>query len=60
MASEDKTFCGRGYFADDEDTIDLLMKQWGVSKQDILDAIELVGNDKTKVDEYFRSKENYY
>ena len=61
MASEDKTYCGRGYSAaDDEDSINQLTKQLGVSKQDILDAIELVGNDKEKVEEYFRSKENSY
>jgi len=61
MASEDKTYCGRGYSAaDDEDTIDMLMKQLGVSKQDILNAIQLVGNDKEKVEEYFRRKEKSY
>jgi hypothetical protein len=61
MASEDKTYCGRGYTpADDADSINQLIKQLGVSREDIFDAIELVGNDKEKVEEYFRSKENSY
>lgn len=63
MASEDKTYCGRGekhITADLPENIQLLTEKLGITKEDIIDAIKLVGNDKNKVEEYFRNKENAY
>lgn len=64
MASEDKTYCGQSdrshVDATDLSAMEDLCKKLGVSKQDILDAIEQVGNDRDKVEEYFHDKENSY
>lgn len=63
MTSEDKTYCGRGekhIAADLPESIQLLIEELGITKEDIMVAITLVGNDKTKVEEYFHNKENSY
>jgi hypothetical protein len=61
MASEDKTYCGRGDRSDMNDSdIYSLAERLGVSVQDILDVMEQVGEDREKVVAYFHDKENSY
>nr|WP_295932973.1 DUF3606 domain-containing protein [uncultured Dyadobacter sp.] len=38
--------------ADEEYELDYVAKQSGVSRQDVLDAIKAVGNDRSKVEQY--------
>jgi hypothetical protein len=62
MASDDKTYCGRENYkeADEPAVIKDLVEKLGIAEQDVLDAIEQVGNDRTRVEAFFRSKENSY
>ena len=64
MASEDKTYCGRGDRNDVDarelSAIKALAEKLGVSPQEVWNAIEQVGNDPRKVEAFFLSKENPY
>ncbi|HLA51844.1 MAG TPA: hypothetical protein VK618_00980 [Flavitalea sp.] len=64
MASEDKTYCGeaeRDQPANvDEKEIAELANKLGVSGQDIVDIIALVGHDRQRIESYFHDKENSY
>ena len=59
MASEDKTYCGRGE-SDGNQTVVALADKLGLSQQDIFDVMEKVGPDLDQVEAYFKSKENSY
>ena len=64
MAEEDKTYCGR----EDRDHVDgrdsslvsRLAKKLAITEQDVIDAMEQVGNDPAKVEAFFHDKENSY
>jgi hypothetical protein len=64
MAEDDKTYCGQGeripLNEDNEMTIAALVTKLGISRQDVLDAMEQVGTSRAKLVEFFRSKENSY
>ncbi|WP_353718665.1 DUF3606 domain-containing protein [Dyadobacter sp. 676] len=40
--------------ADEEYELDYVAKEHGVSRQDVLDAIKAVGNERSKVEEYLK------
>jgi DNA-binding phage protein len=64
MASEDKTHCGQAERdpakSFDEKGIAELANKLGISAEDIIDAIDQLGNDREKVEAFFKSKENSY
>lgn len=64
MASEDKTYCGQGDRNHVDEgkphNIEELAEKFGVTPEDVLDAMEQAGHDLAKVEAYFRSKENSY
>jgi hypothetical protein len=61
MASEDKTYCGQDDRDAGEDSrITELCNKFAVNKQDIVDLMQQLGNDYTRVEEYLRNKQNSY
>ena len=63
MATEDKTYCG----SEERDGGDItnadiknMAERLGLAEQDIIDAIEKVGLNLRKVEQYFHDKENSY
>lgn len=59
---DDKTHCGDFSRIDihDQSQLKNLAEKLAVTVQDILFAIEQVGNNRQKVEEFFHNKENAY
>lgn len=52
-----KDFRDRNKIATDEPyELDYVAKEHGVSRQDVLDAIKVVGNDRARVEAYLKDK----
>ncbi len=64
MATEDKTYCGQGdpdlLDTNDPAALHAFAALLGVTEEDVTDAIEKAGNDRSSIIEFFRSRENSY
>jgi hypothetical protein len=60
MASDDKTYCGRGESPEMRREIDDLAERLAISRQDVLDVMDQVGSSLDAVEAYFLSKQNSY
>lgn len=64
MAEDDKTYCGQGNRdlsnIDYAHLIHVMMQKFALSRQEVLNAIELVGTDKAKLEEFFINRSTLY
>ena len=64
MAEDDKTYCGERsrdpFLGELDPRMEVLMRKYAVSRQDVLDVMQIVGDDYYAIAAYLHEKQDSY